>query len=86
MDRDELALQMGAQLCDHNAGLAADSRDFLTIRLALSRQSQVENPRIAGGKLHPDIAQSRGPFGHASQGVERRLVPDKLGEENSRSA
>jgi len=33
---------MGAQLRDNNASLAADSRDFLTIRLALSCQSQVE--------------------------------------------
>ena len=85
MHGDELALQMGRQLGDLDAGILADALHLVAIGLRLGRLFEIEQPRVPGRDLHALVAEPRRPFGDRRQAVERRGVAGELRQKYRRT-
>ena len=83
MDGDELALQVGGKLGYLQAVLGQDALDLIAVGLAFRGFVEIEEPGVPGRDLHAGIAKLGGPFGHAGQGVEGRLIARELGQEDA---
>ncbi len=85
MHRDELALQMGGQFGERDAGLRQGALDLVAIRIAVGGAIEIEQPPVPGRNLHALVAERGGPTGNRSQAVERRGIAGELRKENPRS-
>ena len=84
MDRDQLALQMGRQLGQRDAGVRERALDLVAIGVALGRALQVEQAAIPARDLHALVAEIRRPPGDVGERIERRLIARELGEKDRR--
>src|SRR4051812_12595746 len=57
----------------------------VTIRSRLRGFIEIDEALLPRRNLHAPVAEVDGPTAHAAEGVERRLIADKLREENSRT-
>src|SRR5690606_4837387 len=80
-----LALQMGRQLADFDAGLGAEPLELVAVGLAFGGALQVQALRSERWQLNPAIAERGRPARQVRQVVERRLRPEKLRKEDGRS-
>src|SRR5271165_16094 len=86
MHRDELTLQMGGQLGEHDAGLRQGAPDLVAIHFAVGSAIEIEQPPVPGRDLHALVAKRGSPTRNAPQTVERQGIAGKLGKKNSGSA
>ena len=85
MHGHNLALQMAGQFGDGYAVFCTNSCDLIAVILAARGLVQVKDPRIPRRNLHTFVTQSRGPLDNRGQGVERRFIAKKLGQEQRRA-
>ena len=84
VDRQQLALQVGGELCDDQPPLGQQAAYLVAIILAGRRPGQIEQARVRR-QLQAAKAEAGGPVRQAGEGIEWRLVPHELGEEDGRS-
>ena len=84
MHRDELALQMGGQLGERDAGLRQRALDLVAIRIAVGGAIEIEQPAVPGRNLHALVAEFGRPAGDRAQTVERRGIAGELRQEDRR--
>ena len=82
---DELALQVGRQLRDHQAVARHRPGDLVAIGLRLGGLGEIEEPRVPGGDLHALVAQSGRPAADRVEGIERGGVARELRQEQARA-
>ena len=85
VDGNKLALQMGGQLGQLQAGITQNALDLVTIGSAFGRLREIEQPGIPGRNLHALVAVPRCPAGDLRKAVVWRCIPGKLREEDRRS-
>jgi hypothetical protein len=86
MDRNELTLQMRAELGNADARFATHARDLVAIHLAIRGQRKIEQVRLRRWYLYAGVANSCRPRGQASERVEWRSILQELSQEEAGSA
>src|ERR1700730_7195109 len=86
MNRNELTLQMRAELGNADAGFATHAGDLVAICLAVRRKRETEQVRVPRWYLYADVANSRRPRDQAFEGVEWRPLANELSQIQAGSA
>ena len=85
VDGHELALEMGRELGDGEAVPRQRAPHLVAVGVGCRGLLQIEQARVPGRDLDALVAEPRGPAADRVEGVERRLIPRELGEEDRRA-
>jgi hypothetical protein len=84
MHGDQLALEMGRQLRQLDAGVLENALDLVAIGVALGSLGEVEQATVPARDLHAPVAVVGGPAGNAGKRIERCCVTGELRQEDRR--
>ncbi len=85
MHGDQLSLQVGGEFADGHSGVGALPEQFVAVVLAGGGALQIRALRAQRRQLDAPVAEVRRPARQVGQGVEGRLVIEKLGEKDRRA-